>query len=174
LYGYVGVPEMAAGFRQGISGFELEARAKLDYFRLAGIFEVGARRAVLRQGPATFAPTLSLGLVLNSGTAYLDSDNFRGALVRISPGLVVSWRVAETVAVVGLLNVPIDLGFSPTGEHRIQALTGGGAEIYLGQGITLLTAGQLGVEQFKAPDPDKAAVTRVGYQVQLGIGTRLF
>jgi hypothetical protein len=172
LYGYVGVPEMGVGYRQGISGFELDGRARLDYFRLAGIFEVGARRAVLKEGPATFAPTLSLGLVLNSGSAYLDADNFSGVLLRITPGLVVSWKVAETVAVVGLLDVPIDLGLAPTGARRFQALTGGGAELYLGSGITLLTAGQIGVENFKAPT--KISVTRLGYQVTLGIGTRLF
>lgn len=172
LYGYVGVPEMGAGYRQGISGLELEGQARLDYFKLAGIFEVGARKAVVKQGPATFAPRLGLGLVLNSGSTYLDADNFRGAMLRINPGLVVSWSVAETVAVVGLLDVPIDLGVSPTGQRRIQALTGGGAEIYLGSGITLLTAGQVGVESFK--EQLKTPVTRVGYQVTLGIGTRLF
>jgi hypothetical protein len=172
LYGYVGVPEMGAGYRQGISGFELEGRARLDYFRLAGIFEAGARKVVVKEGPATFAPRLSLGMVFNSGSVYLDKDNDAGVLLRISPGLVVSWNVAETVAVVGLLDVPFDLGLSPTGAHRLQALTGGGAEIYLGSGITLLTAGQIGVENFKAPLKD--SVTRVGYQVTLGIGTRLF
>lgn len=172
LYGYVGAPEMGAGFRQGLGPLELEARARLDYFRLAGIFEVGARRAVVSQGPATFAPTLGLGLVLNSGSAYLDADNFGGVLLRLTPGLVVSWRVAETVAVVGLLDLPVDLGLGPTGARRFQALTGGGAEFYLGSDITLLTAGQLGVENFKAPD--LPAQTRLGYQVRLGIGTRLF
>lgn len=172
LYGYVGVPEMGAGFRQGLSTFEVEARARLDYFRLAGIFEVGVRKAVVDRGPATFAPTLSLGLVLNSGTAYLDADNFGGVLVRITPGLVVSWRVGETVAVLGLLDVPFDLGIDPVGARRFQALTGGGAEFYLGSGITLLTAGQIGVENFEAPDVPSQ--TRLGYQVRLGIGTRLF
>jgi hypothetical protein len=172
VYGYVGVPEMGAGFRQGISGFELEARARLDYFRLAGIFEGGVRRAVLREGPATFAPTLSLGLVLNSGSAFLDADNFGGVLLRVTPGLVVSWRVGETAAVLGLLELPVDLGLDPTGARRFQALTGGGAEFYLGQGVSLLLAGQIGVENFKAPRED--AVTRLGYQVRLGIGTRLF
>lgn len=172
LYGYVGAPEMGAGFRQGLTHFEVEARARLDYFRLAGIFEGGVRKAVVNKGPATFVPTLSLGLVLNSGTAYLDEDNFGGVLVRITPGLVVNWRVGETVAVLGLLDVPFDLGIDPAGARRFQALTGGGAEFYLGSGITLLTAGQIGVENFEAPDVP--AQTRLGYQVRLGIGTRLF
>jgi len=172
LYGYVGAPEMGAGFRQGLAHFEIEARARLDYFRLAGIFDVGVRKAVVNQGPATFAPTLSLGLVLNSGTAYLDADNFGAVMVRITPGLVVSWQVTETVAVLGLLDVPFDLGIDPVGARRFQALTGGGAELYLGSSITLLAAGQLGVENFEAPDVP--ARTRLGYQVRLGIGTRLF
>jgi hypothetical protein len=172
LYGYVGVPEMGAGFRQGISGFELEARGRLDYFRLAGIFEVGARRQLVEQGPGVFAPTLSLGVVLNSGSAYLDADNFSGVLLRITPGLVVGWRVTETVTVVGLLDVPIDIGLSPTGARRFQVLTGGGTEIYLGQNVSLLVAGQIGPENFKAPDED--SVTRLGYQVKLGIGIQLF
>jgi len=172
LYGYIGVPEMGGGYRQGLSLFELETRARLDYFRLAGSLEVGARKALVQEGAATIAPTLSLGLVFNSGSAYLDADNFSGVLLRITPGLIVGWRVADTVMVLGLLDLPVDLGLSPTGARRFQALTGGGAEFYLGSGITLLTAGQLGVESFKAPDEPNQV--RLGYQVRLGIGTRLF
>jgi len=126
LYGYVGVPEMGLGFRQGISGFELEARARLDYFRLAGIFDGGVRRQVLVRGDLSLAAALSLGLVLNSGSEYLDEDNFPSAMVRISPGAVAGWRVAETVTMVGLVDQPIDLGLSPSGARRFQALAGGG------------------------------------------------
>ncbi|WP_224368253.1 hypothetical protein [Hyalangium versicolor] len=172
LYGYIGVPEMGMGYRQGLSEFEIEGRARLDYLRLAGIFEARARRIILKDGAMTLAPTLGLGLVLNSGSAYLDADNFGGVLLRITPGLLATWKVAETVAVVGLLDLPIDLGLDPTGARRFQALPGGGVELYLGSGISLLTAVQLGVETFKAPRED--SVTRLGYQIQLGIGTRLF
>lgn len=172
FYGYIGVPEMGGGYRQGFSLFELEARGRLDYFRLAGLLEVGARKAVVTEGDTTIAPTLSLGLVFNSGSAYLDADNFGGVLLRLTPGLIVGWRVADTVMVLGLLDLPVDLGLDPTGARRFQALPGGGAEFYLGSGISLLTAGQLGVDSFKAPD--KPNQVRLGYQVRLGIGTRLF
>ncbi|KFE67194.1 hypothetical protein [Hyalangium minutum] len=172
VYGYIGVPEMGGGYRQGLSLFEIEARGRLDYFRLAGILEVGARKTVVSDGPTTIAPTLSLGLVFNSGSAYLDADNFGGTLVRITPGLIIGWRVADTVMLLGLLDLPVDLGLDPTGARRFQALTGGGAEFYLGSGISLLTAGQIGVESFKAPLKDNEV--RLGYQVRLGIGTRLF
>ncbi|WP_232293595.1 hypothetical protein [Stigmatella aurantiaca] len=172
LYGYVGVPEMGAGFRQGLSGLELEAKAKLDYFRLAGIFEVGARREVLTRETAALAPTLSLGLVLNSGTSYLDEENFGGVLLRVSPGLVSGWRAGETVVLVGLVDAPVDIGVGPTGAWRIQTLVGGGPEIYLGQGVTLLVSGQIGLEHFKEERQDWN--TRLGYQIKLGIGSRLF
>lgn len=172
FYGYIGVPEMGAGYRQGLSLFELEGRARLDYFRLSGILEAGARKTLVSEGITTVAPTLSLGLVFNSGSAYLDADNFGGVLLRITPGVIVGWRVADTVMVLGLLDLPVDLGLDPTGAWRFQALPGGGAEFYLGSGISLLTAGQLGVESFKAPR--EANQVRLGYQLRLGIGTRLF
>ncbi|SEL60488.1 hypothetical protein SAMN05444354_10778 [Stigmatella aurantiaca] len=172
LCGYVGVPEMGAGFRQGLEGLELEAKAKLDYFRLAGIFEVGARRQVLASETAALAPTLSLGLVLNSGTDYLDEENFGGVLLRLSPGLVAGWRAGETVVLVGLVDVPIDIGLSPTGAWRIQNLVGGGPEIYLGQGVTLLLSGQIGLEHFREDRHDWN--TRLAYQIRLGIGSRMF
>ena len=172
LYGYVGVPEMGAGFRQGLEGLELEAKAKLDYFRLAGIFEVGARRQVLASETAALAPTLSLGLVLNSGTDYLDEENFGGVLLRLSPGLVSGWRAGETVVLMGLVDVPIDIGLSPTGAWRIQTLVGGGPEIYLGQGVTLLLSGQIGLEHFREERHDWN--TRLAYQIRLGIGSRMF
>lgn len=172
LYGYVGVPEMGAGFRQGLEGLELEAKAKLDYFRLAGIFEVGARRQVLASETAALAPTLSLGLVLNSGTDYLDEENFGGVLLRFSPGLVAGWRAGETVVLLGLVDVPIDIGLSPTGAWRIQNLVGGGPEIYLGQGVTLLLSGQIGLEHFREDRHDWN--TRLAYQIRLGIGSRMF
>jgi hypothetical protein len=172
LYGYVGVPEMGAGFRQGLDGLELEVKAKLDYFRLAGIFEVGARREVLTGETAALAPTMSLGLVLNSGTDYLDTENFGGVLLRLSPGLVGGWRAGETVMLLGLVDVPIDIGLSPSGAWRIQNLVGGGPEIYLGQGVTLLLTGQIGLEHFREERRDWN--TRLAYQIRLGIGSRMF
>jgi hypothetical protein len=172
LYGYVGVPEMGAGFRQGLDGLEVEAKARLDYFRLAGIFEVGARREVLRGESAALAPTMSLGLVLNSGSDYLDEENFGGVLLRLSPGLVSGWRAGETVVLVGLVDVPFDIGLSPTGAWRIQTLVGGGPEIYLGQGVTLLVSGQIGLEHLR--EERREWDTRLAYQIRLGIGSRMF
>lgn len=172
LYGFVGAPELGVGFRQGISGFELEARGRLQWMQLSASFELAVRRKVLEDGPLTLAPVLGVGLVLNSGATYMDEDNFSGVLLRVSPGLVAGWRVADTVSLVGLLDLPFDLGLGRTRQRRIQALGGGGVELYLGDDISALAAGQLGVETFR--ERPGASEARLGYAVRLGLGVRLF
>ncbi|RYZ33131.1 MAG: hypothetical protein EOO71_42665, partial [Myxococcaceae bacterium] len=96
LYGYTGAPEIGVGFRQGIGGFEMEARGRFDWFKLGASLEVLGRKEVLRRGALQLAPTLGVGLVLNSGATYMDDDNFSGVLVRILPGLIAGYRVADT------------------------------------------------------------------------------
>ncbi|GHG82253.1 hypothetical protein [Comamonas sp. JC664] len=172
LYGFVGAPELGVGFRQGISGFELEARARLQWFQLSAALELAVRRKVLDQGSLALAPTLGLGVVFNSGATYMDDRNFSGVMLRVSPGLVAGWRVADTVSVLGLVDVPVDIGLSNGQSRRIQALGGGGAEVYLGSNLSVLAAGQLGVESFQERSGESH--TRLGFNVRLGLGLRLF
>src|SRR5919204_1819030 len=42
-YAFAGAPEIGAGFRQGLSGLELDVRAGFDYFAVAGAFELSGR-----------------------------------------------------------------------------------------------------------------------------------
>jgi|GEM_PF-859525 len=172
LYGFVGAPEIGVGFRQGISGFELDARARLQWFQLSAALELAVRRKVLERGALSLAPTLGVGVVFNSGSTYMDDRNFSGVLLRVSPGLVAGWRVADTVSVLGLLDVPVDLGLSNGQSRRIQALGGGGVEVYLGSSLSVLAAGQLGVESFQERAGESH--TRLGFGVRLGLGARLF
>lgn len=172
VYGFVGVPEIGAGFRQGTSVAEFEARARANYLLLSVGLEVLVRRTLVESGGFTLAPYLGVGFVLASGSTYFDEANFAAASLRVMPGLVASWTASETVRVLGLVDVPLDFGFSPRGAQRHQALLGGGVELYLGQDISLLAAGQLGPEVTKEP----LAVTdyRLGYSVRLGLGLRIF
>lgn len=172
LYGYTGAPEIGVGFRQGIGGFEMEARGRFDWFKLGASLEVLGRKEVLRRGALQLAPTLGVGLVLNSGATYMDDDNFSGVLVRILPGLIAGYRVADTVALLGLVDLPIDLGLTGDKQRRFQALGGAGVEVYLGSGLSLLAAGQLGVETFQ--ERAGAGHTRLGFNARVGLGTRLF
>jgi hypothetical protein len=172
FYGYVGVPELAAGVRSGHSVLELEGRARLDYLRIALTLEGLVRARAYEQGRFAIAPSLGAGLVLNAGATYLDEDNFDAVFFRVLPGLVASLRVSETVQLLGLVDLPLDLGLSPAGTRRFQALGGGGVEAWLGEDVSLLVAGQLGVDVLREHPGDTA--TRLGYAVRLGVGFRLF
>jgi hypothetical protein len=172
LYGFVGAPELGVGFRQGISGFELEARGRLQWFQLAAVLELGARVKVLERGSLSLAPTLGVGVVLNSGATYMDDDNFSGVLLRVTPGLVAGWRLADTVTLLGLVDVPVDIGLSSDEARRFQALGGGGVEVYLGSNLSVLVAGQLGLETFR--ERPGLGETRLGWSTRLGLGARLF
>lgn len=172
LYGYTGAPDIGVGFRQGIGGFELEARGRFDWFKIAATVELAGRKTVLERGPLQLAPVLGVGMVLNSGATYMDADNFSGAMLRVSPGAVASWRVGDTAALLGLVDLPFDFGLGGEGKRRFQALGGGGAEVYLGGNLSLMAAGQLGVETFQ--ERSGAGHTRLGFNVRVGLGTRLF
>ena len=172
LSAWMGVPEVGVAYRQGTGGWELGARGRFDYLRLAVTAEGVARRQLWTDGTLSVAPELSLGVTGNTGNRYFDEQNLQGWFLRVSPGVVASWRVAETVSVVGLVEVPYDLGLSPAGTWRVKPLAGGGAEVYLGEDISLAAVGELGVDVFK--ELRGVTQTRLGYGVRLGLGLRLF
>lgn len=172
FYGFAGVPDVGAGFRQGTSIVELEARARVNYLLLSLALEVATRRIVIDTGDFTLAPSLALGLVFGTGSTYFDESNFAAVSFRILPGVVASWPAGETVRVLGLVDLPIDLAFSPSGSQRVKLLAGGGLELYLGQDVSLLAAAQLGPEFVK--QALAVTETRVGYQLRLGLGFRIF
>jgi hypothetical protein len=170
--GWVGVPEVGATYRQGIEGWEVGVKGRFDYLRLAVTGEAVARRQVWTDGTWSVAPELGLGLTGDTGSRYFDEKNYAGLFLRVDPGLVATWRVAETVAVVGLVEAPIDVGLNPSGTWRFKPMGGGGAEIYLGEDMSVLAVGELGADIFK--ELRGVPQTRLGYGVRLGLGVRLF
>ncbi len=172
LSGWVGVPEVGAAYRQGSGGWELGARARFDYLRLAVTAEGVARKQVWTDGTWAVAPELGLGVTANTGSRYFDERNLEGWFLRLNPALLASWRAAETVTVLGLVEVPYELGLSPSGTWRITPMAGGGAEVYLGEDLSLSAVGELGVDAFK--ELRGMPRTRLGYGVRLGLGVRLF
>ena len=170
--GWVGVPELGAVFRQGIGGWEVGARARFDYLRLAVTGEALVRKQMWSSGAWRVAPELGLGVTGNSGSNYLLDNPLRGWFLRVDPAVVASLRLAETVAAVGLVEVPYDVGLSPAGAWRIKPLAGGGLEVYLGEDLSLSAVGELGVDVLK--EVRGVPETRLGYGVRLGLGVRLF
>lgn len=170
--GWVGVPELGVAYRQGMGGWEVGARARFDYLRLSVTGEGVARKQLWTNGAWAVAPELSLGITGNTGSEYFDEQNLEGWFLRVNPALVVSWKVAETVTAVGLVDVPYDIGLSPSGTWRVKPMAGGGAEVYLGEDLSLSAVGELGVDVFK--ELRGVTQTRLGYGVRLGLGVRLF
>jgi hypothetical protein len=171
-YGYVGVPEVGAGYRQGIGPIELEGRLRFNYFDVSLAGEALVKLNVFHRGPWDIAPLLGVGLVGNSGTQYIDGSNFSYLGVRILPGAVGGYRWLETLRLLGELDVPVDIGFGSPGGNRVSPLLGGGAELYIGDGVSALALGQVGFEALKAPIG--VWQFRFNYQVRLGLGWRLF
>src|ERR671918_3098015 len=86
-YLFAGAPEIGAGFRQGLSGLELDVRVGFDYFAVAGALELSGRIPLAAAAPYQVAPALGVGMVFNSGAQWLDRDNFAYNGVRPSPAL---------------------------------------------------------------------------------------
>lgn len=171
-YGFVGAPEVGAGYRQGIGGIELEGRASFDYLMVAFAAEGLVKYSVYQEGRAEIAPVLGVGVVSNTGAVYADPDNFGYFAIRPRAGLVSSIWVAETVRAIVQLDVPWDITLHPQYGSRVRPLLGGGAEVYLGSDLSLFGLGQVGLDAIK--QPFGLTQYRLGYQVKLGLGWRLF
>jgi hypothetical protein len=171
-YGFAGVPEVGAGFRQGFGPLELEGRVEMDYFDISMTPEVFARIPVTGRGPYQVAPLLGVGAVFNSGATYVDADNFPYVAIRVRPGANLSWRIAETASLLGEVSFPWDFTVSEGGGYRFQPMAGGGAEMYLGQEITAGVLAQVGADVIK--EPRDFWRTRFAFSLRVGIGYRFF
>lgn len=172
LYGYAGVQDIAVGFRQGLSSFEFEARARVNYFLLTGSLELLLRHTIYRTPSTAVAPFLGVGGVYDTGSRYLRAGNFQYSGVRALGGVVATYRIAETVRAVGEIDVPLDIALNPSQGYRFSPLAGGGTEIYLGSDVSGLIMAQFGVDSIR--EPLGVAVVSFGYQVKVGLGFRLF
>jgi len=172
VYGYGGAQEIAAGFRQGLAVFEVEARARFNYFLVAFSAELLLRHTFYRSSSAELAPYLGAGFVYDAGAGYVRNGNFEYSGVRALGGLIATYKIAETVRAVGELDVPMDFVLNPAHGYRFFPLGGGGAEVQLAPDITALLMAQVGVDVFREPLGEP--VFYLGYQFRIGLGFRLF
>ena len=172
VYGFAGVPDWGAGFRQGFGTLELEARVRFDYLKVALTGEALGKVRVYKFGDFQVAPSLGLGVTYNSGSTYFDALNFEYFALRLSGGAVFTYAVTQSFHVLGLLDLPFDIGLSPGGALRFVALSGFGAEFYIGNGFFVSAAVQFGPEVMRRPDYDP--FVRLGYNARIGLGARLF
>lgn len=169
-YGLLGAPDVQVGYRQGISLFELEARASFNYLAASFAVDVGARMAIYRRGMLTLAPAVSVGLVLNSGATYFDARNFGYTGLKARVGFWGSLAFSEVVSGIFLAELPWTFAFQ--GGYQATPTAGAGAEFQLTKELTGLVLGQFGLDVIK--EPVGFAYLRPGWAVRLGLGYRFF
>lgn len=171
LYGFVGAPELGVGYRQGFGLVEFEARGLFNLFEVSAIAEVGVKFGVHQGERLRLAPTLALGLELNSGARYFDRWNFGFLGLRPRVGFNASYAFTETVSGLAQLEIPWSIALTVQG-FQVTPLLGAGAEFHLGGSLSLLVSAHVGFDATKEP----LGVTqyRAAWAGRLGIGYRLF
>jgi len=171
-YAFIGLPEVGAGFRQGLWVAEWEARARIDYLTLTATAELIGKYALYHWGRLDYGPFLGVGATLSSGSRYFDPATFGFVGLRLLGGAALTYRVIDTLQILARLDVPFDWAIGAGGGGRLRALGGGGVELYLSDDITATALGQIGMDWIK--EPLGVTVGRLGYALVLGVGIRLF
>lgn len=171
IYGFVGAPEVAVGYRQGFGLVELDARASFNLFEVSTLLEVMVKLAAYEKDAFRLAPFAGLGVKFNAGATYFDRHNFAFIGLRPKLGVNASYAFSETIAGLAMLEVPLSISMTVQG-FQLTPLVGVGAEFHLGGGFSLAVTGHLGMDATKEP----LGVTQVrpAWGARLGVGYRLF
>jgi hypothetical protein len=173
VYGLLGAPDVGAGYRQGFSRFELEARLWLNYLEASAALEIGGKISAYRRGILEFVPNVGLGVEANSGSRYYDKANFAYVALRPRAALVTGIRFTETATGIFLVDLPWSIALTNGGAGgHFSPTMGFGAELALSSTMSGLLLGQLGIDVIKEP----LGVTQIrpAWAVRLGLGFRLF
>jgi hypothetical protein len=174
VFGALGFPGLEAGYRQGVaSNLEFGGTVGFDYAHTALTLDVPVRVALYRREKLKLAAGGSVGGFLDFGAQYYEPTNWPSAGLRLSGDVDLSYRVGEALAVVGAFQVPAEICLTERGDHRLDLLLGGGAELGLGEGFTFGARALLGPD-LVFPRGGSGADTRLGVEVLAALGKRIF
>ncbi len=171
-YGFIGLPELAAGYRHGLGKLELEGRANLNYFWMSLALEGRLRIPVYKKDKWELGVPLGVGMVFSPGATYIDDDAVDYVGLRGILGAMAVYRLTDTVHPIFEFEASNDFVFTSGGVHNASIVAGGGVEVYLARGWSALFSARLGwngVQDQLEPLKSQAAV-----QIRLGLGYRLF
>lgn len=171
LYALVGAPDLGVGYRQGISGIELEAKALFNVLELSGLVEGGVKVPVFRGERLSLAPGVAVGVKLNSGSKYFDRANFTYFGIRPRVSLNATYTFSDLVEGIAQLEVPLTIPLTARGIQFSPTL-GAGAEVHVGDKLSVLATAHVGVDVIK--EPLGVPQTRAAWAIRLGVGYRLF
>jgi len=171
LYGYVGVPDVAAGYRQGFGLVELDGRISFNLLKVSFIGEVAVKFAAFTADRFRLAPLVDLGVEFNSGAYYFYPHNFGYVGLRPKIGAIATYQFSDIVTGVAQLEVPFSIALNVPG-FQITPTVGAGAEFHLGERFSLLVAGIIGFDATRTPA--YSTYYSVAWGARLGIGYRIF
>ena len=171
LYALVGAPDVGVGYRQGISGIELEAKALFNVLELSGLVEGGVKVPVFRGERLSLAPGVAVGVKLDSGSKYFDRANFTYFGIRPRVSLNATYTFSDLVEGIAQLEVPLTIPLTARGIQFSPTL-GAGAEVHVGDKLSVLATAHVGVDFIK--EPLGVPQTRAAWAIRLGVGYRLF
>ncbi len=173
VYALLGAPDIGGGYRQGFQMFELEARLWLNYLQASAVLEVGGKMLAYRKGILEFVPNLAVGVEANSGSRYYDRANYGYIAIRPRAALITAIRFTELATGLFVVDLPwsIALTNGGAGGHATPTV-GFGAELQLGNTLSALLLGQIGLDVIK--EPLGVTQLRAAWALRLGLGFRLF
>ncbi|MCC6335334.1 MAG: hypothetical protein IT380_15255 [Myxococcales bacterium] len=171
LYGLMGAPDLGAGYRQGIGGVELEAKALFNIFEVSGLFEGGVKVPIFRGERLALAPGVAMGLKLNSGSRYFDAANFGYLGLRPKVSFHATYTFSDLMEGVAQLEVPLTIPLTAQGI-QFTPLLGAGVEFQVGGSFSVSGTVHVGLDVVK--EPLGVPQTRAAWGVRLGVGYRLF
>ncbi len=171
FYGLLGAPDVVAGYRQGFAPFELEARAAFNYLDVSAFGDASLRFSAFTSARLQLAPFAGLGLKVSSGARYFDKASFTAVSLRPRAGLIASYLLTDTVALLGQVELPWAIALTAPG-HQLTPTAGLGVEVGIGRSLSVVAMGQAGVDVVK--EPLGVTQARFAWAARVGLGFRLF
>lgn len=171
LYGYVGVPDIAVGYRQGFGLVEIDGRVGFNLLKVSFVGEVAVKFAALTKDAFRLAPLVDLGVEFNTGAYYFYGSNFAYVGLRPKVGAVATYQFSDIVTGLAQLEVPFSIALTVRG-FQITPTTALGAEFHLGERFSLLVAGIIGFDATHTPADN--TFYSVAWGARLGLGYRIF
>ena len=173
LYGMGGYPELRAGFREGMHGYEIGGEAGLDLrlFKFYGV--LGARLAALQSSRLRVSIDAQGGGFASSGARWAEPLNERGAGLRLLLGSTLTYKTDWPLALTASLKAPLEVPLGETGTTRLGLILGGAAEIAIAPEYFLTFGGGFGPE-FRRQLSRGESGTWLAVEAMVGFGYRMF
>ena len=171
-YGTFGYPELKAGFREGMNGFELGAELGFDY-TLTDLWLVAlGRGSVWRDDRRDWSLEGQLGAFGSFGAKGIESRNRPGQGIRLGLGCSFTHSFELPLLFTATGKIPLEIPLSSTGLLRFGLLLGAGIELPLTEVFVVSLSFDVGPMLWH--QYGGVSYFKLGYDVAVGLGFRLF